>query len=54
MLNYACAIKCKQIPLGELEPGKMIESISFDEATKAKLLHGAALDWLNLEKNLFV
>ncbi len=41
-------------PLGELEPGKLIESIAFDEETKAKLLHGAALEWLNLNKNLFV
>jgi len=41
-------------PLGELEPGKLIESMSFDEETKAKLLHGAALEWLNLDKNLFV
>ncbi|MDQ4120073.1 MAG: amidohydrolase [Acidobacteriota bacterium] len=41
-------------PLGELEPGKLIESMPFDNQTKAKLLHGAALEWLNLEKNLFV
>jgi aminocarboxymuconate-semialdehyde decarboxylase len=40
-------------PLGESEPGKLIESMSFDEATKANLLHGAALRWLNLNKNLF-
>jgi aminocarboxymuconate-semialdehyde decarboxylase len=40
-------------PLGELEPGKLIETMPFDEATKAKLLHGAALEWLNLEKKLF-
>lgn len=41
-------------PLGELEPGKMIESARFDEETKAKLLHGAALDWLKLDKKLFL
>ncbi len=41
-------------PLGELEPGKMIESMSFDEPTKAELFHGAALDWLNLDKELFL
>ncbi|HEY0427365.1 MAG TPA: amidohydrolase family protein [Pyrinomonadaceae bacterium] len=40
-------------PLGELEPGKLIESMNFDEATKANLLHGAALRWLNLEKRRF-
>ena len=40
-------------PLGELEPGKLIESCGFDEETKAKLLHGAALEWLNLSKDLY-
>ena len=40
-------------PLGEPEAGKLIESLTFDKQTKAKLLHGAALDWLNLDKNLF-
>lgn len=40
-------------PLGELEPGKLIESMTFDEETKAKLLHGAALEWLDLDRNLF-
>ncbi|HYP50702.1 MAG TPA: amidohydrolase family protein [Pyrinomonadaceae bacterium] len=41
-------------PLGELEPGKLIESMPFDEETKAKLLHQAALEWLDLDKDLFV
>jgi aminocarboxymuconate-semialdehyde decarboxylase len=40
-------------PLGELEPGALIESSKFDEQTKAKLLHGAALEWLDLDKNVF-
>lgn len=40
-------------PLGELEPGKLIESMPFEEETKAKLLHGAALEWLDLEKDSF-
>ncbi len=40
-------------PLGELEPGQLIESRGYDDETKAKLLHGAALDWLNLEKSKF-
>ena len=40
-------------PLGELEPGKLIESCNFDEETKAKLLHGAALAWLNLSEEKF-
>ncbi|MBK8465020.1 MAG: amidohydrolase [Chloracidobacterium sp.] len=41
-------------PLGELEPGKMIESSNYDEEIKATLLHGAALDWLNLDKSKFI
>lgn len=41
-------------PLGELEPGKLIENSNFNKETKAKLLHGAALEWLNLKKNLFI
>lgn len=40
-------------PLGELEPGKLIESLPYNEETRAKLLHGAALTWLNLEKAVF-
>ena len=37
-------------PLGEEIAGSLIESMPFDEATKEKLLHGAALEWLNLDK----
>jgi aminocarboxymuconate-semialdehyde decarboxylase len=40
-------------PLGELEPGKLIESMPYDDEIKAMLFHGTALNWLNLEKNLF-
>lgn len=41
-------------PLGELEPGNLIESSNFNEETKAKLLYVAALNWLNLEKDSFI
>ena len=41
-------------PLGELEPGKLIESMGFDEQTKAHLMHGAALKWLGLKKERFL
>jgi aminocarboxymuconate-semialdehyde decarboxylase len=41
-------------PLGELEPGKMIESSRFDDETKAQMLHGAALEWLAVDKNSYV
>lgn len=40
-------------PLGEAEPGKMIESMEYDETIKSMLMHGAALNWLNLEKRIF-
>lgn len=40
-------------PLGELEPGKLIENSKFDEAAKAEMLHGAALSWLDLKKEKF-
>lgn len=41
-------------PLGELEPGKLIESMDYDKAISDRLLHGTALEWLNLEKGRFV
>jgi aminocarboxymuconate-semialdehyde decarboxylase len=41
-------------PLGEAVPGKLIQNTGYDEAIKAMLLHGAALNWLNLEKSKFI
>ena len=35
-------------PLGEHHPGKLIESMSFSESLKEKLLFKNAKDWLNL------
>jgi len=40
-------------PLGELEPGKLIESMPYNDATKAKLLGGAALNWLDIAADRF-
>jgi aminocarboxymuconate-semialdehyde decarboxylase len=40
-------------PLGELKPGSLIESCEFDVATTERLLHGTALEWLNLPKERF-
>lgn len=40
-------------PLGELEHGQLIESMPYSNEIKAKLLHGAALDWLGLAKEQF-
>ncbi|WP_286262580.1 amidohydrolase family protein [Thalassotalea atypica] len=41
-------------PLGELEPGKLIENAGLDLPTKKQLLHGSALDWLGLTKEQFL
>lgn len=41
-------------PLGELEPAKMITHAHYSEDIKAQLLHGTALDWLNLPQEIFV
>ena len=40
-------------PLGELEPGKLIESMPYDDSIKAMLFHGSALNWLNLDRSRF-
>jgi aminocarboxymuconate-semialdehyde decarboxylase len=40
-------------PLGEAEPGKMIEASAYDDEIKAMLLHGAALNWLDLDRSSF-
>lgn len=41
-------------PLGELEPGRLINSMPYSEADKARLLHGTALEWLNLTREQFL
>ena len=41
-------------PLGELEAGQLIESTVTDKDIQARLLHGTALEWLNLAKERFL
>lgn len=41
-------------PLGENNPGELIRSMNWDDAKKELLLSGAALEWLQLEKGLFL
>lgn len=41
-------------PLGELEPGKLITSMNYDQPVSDRLLHGTALEWLNLKKEMFL
>lgn len=40
-------------PLGESEPGKLIDSMPYDDEVKAMLLSGSALSWLGLERSYF-
>ncbi|GAA4307212.1 amidohydrolase family protein [Nibribacter koreensis] len=41
-------------PLGELEPGKLIESMPYPDTVKELLLSGSALQWLGLQKEQFL
>ncbi len=40
-------------PLGEAEPGRMIDSMAYDDSIKEMLFNGAALNWLDLAKSDF-
>ncbi len=40
-------------PLGELEPGSLINSMPYDKSIKEQLLNGSALEWLNLRREFF-
>ncbi len=41
-------------PLGELEPGKLINGMDYTDAKKSKLLAENALNWLGLKKEDFI
>ncbi|MGA9851363.1 MAG: amidohydrolase family protein [Gammaproteobacteria bacterium] len=41
-------------PLGEHEPGQLIESMPLDQKTRERLLHGTALEWLKLDQARFL
>jgi aminocarboxymuconate-semialdehyde decarboxylase len=40
-------------PLGELSPGRLIDSMPYSNEIKEQLLAGTALDWLGLKKEQF-
>lgn len=40
-------------PLGELEPGKLIQSMPYTDEVKERLLAGTALEWLGLDSRTF-
>jgi len=41
-------------PLGDLEPGKLIEAIELPVRDKERLFNGTALEWLNLDPTHFI
>jgi len=41
-------------PLGESEPGKLIEEMPYTYKIKEQLLHGTALEWLGMKKENFI
>lgn len=41
-------------PLGELSPGKLIDSMPYDDKIKERLFSGSALEWLGLTKEQFL
>lgn len=41
-------------PLGELQPGKLISEMPYDQKTIERLLSGTALEWLSLDKKSFL
>jgi aminocarboxymuconate-semialdehyde decarboxylase len=41
-------------PLGELEPGKLIDSMPYEDIVKERLLNGTALEWLGMNKEFFL
>ena len=52
--NRVCLGTDYPFPLGELEPGKLIHSMSFSDQKKARLLGENAMDWLNIKKQDFL
>ena len=63
MLNYLINLMGEEklalgtdypFPLGELQPGKLIKSMDYSDKTTGRLLHGSALEWLNLDKEIFL
>lgn len=41
-------------PLGENHPGNLIRQSDYEKIIQEKLLNGAALNWLGMEKNRFI
>ena len=41
-------------PLGELNPGQMIEEMDLSDSVKQRLLAGTALEWLGLDETIYI
>jgi aminocarboxymuconate-semialdehyde decarboxylase len=52
--NRVCLGTDYPFPLGDLEFGKHIEMAFSEQKAREALFHGAALEWLNLDKKLFL
>ncbi len=54
-VNKICLGTDYPFPLGELEPGKLIESSTWlDDKARKALFSGSALEWLNLSEKQFI
>ncbi|MES3036702.1 MAG: amidohydrolase family protein [Bdellovibrionota bacterium] len=51
--NRICLGTDYPFPLGELEPGKLINESEFSLEEKEKIFHGSALEWLAMKKTDF-
>jgi aminocarboxymuconate-semialdehyde decarboxylase len=52
--NRVCLGTDYPFPLGELEPGKLIQSMNWSDQKKEMLLSQSSLEWLNMSKNTFL
>ena len=52
--NKVCLGTDYPFPLGELEPGRVVEEAQLDAKTREAIYHQSALDWLGLKKEAFI
>ena len=52
--NKICLGTDYPFPLGELQPGRVVEEAQLDSRTREAIFHQSALEWLGLEKEAFI
>ena len=52
--NKICLGTDYPFPLGELQPGRVVEEAQLDAKTREAIYHQSALDWLGLKKEAFI